>query len=248
VNITGGSSSGKITSDVYTIYLKNGTYHYNVSTTLKTYMPSYSGTFKLAGGNANQSISFMEVRYTVVFQEAGLPDGTQWYINGTSNISASSTVGNITLSLTNGTYGLEASNLSSYYAFHNRYNVTVSGSNLTEKVLYHPYSHIYGMLNPQNAVIKINGREISTINGRYSVTVTNGTYSVVVSSPGYSIFYRNLTIKAGTNISLNIILNRSTGSGSSTDKYGANDSYFIGSLVAVLAIAGIASVYSRRRH
>ena len=104
------------------------------------------------------------------------------------------------------------------------------------------------MLNPQSAVIKINGREISTLNGRYSVTVTNGTYSVVVSSPGYSIFYRNLTIKAGTNISLNIILNRSTGSGSSTDKYGANDTYFIGSLVAVLAIAGIASVYSRRRH
>ncbi len=248
VNITGGSSSGKITSDVYTIYLKNGTYYYNVSTTLKTYMPSYSGTFKLAGGNANQSISFMEVKYTVVFQEAGLPDGTQWYINGTSNISASSTVGNITLSLTNGTYELEVSNLSSYYAFHNQYNVTVSGSNLTEKVLYYPYSHIYGMLNPQNAVIKINGREISTLNGRYSATVANGTYSVVVSSPGYSIFYRNLTIKAGTNISLNIILNRSTGSGSSTDKYGANDTYFIGSLVAVLAIAGIASVYSRRRH
>ena len=54
------------------------------------YMPSYSGTFKLAGGNANPFISFMEVKYTVVFQEAGLPDGTQWYINGTSNISASS--------------------------------------------------------------------------------------------------------------------------------------------------------------
>jgi len=247
VNITGARSSGKLTSDTYTVYLPNGTYYYNISTTLKTYRPFYNGSFEVTGANIKQPTEFKAVKYTIIFKETGLPEGTRWYINGTTGINASSTDRNISLSLTNGTYYIDALNLSSFYAQVRQYKVTVAGSNITETVLFEAYSHIYVRLSPPGAILRIDGKEVNTTSGYFNAAVENGTYEIVVSMAGYTTYYQNLSIRGGNSTYLNISLNRSLNPQANPFRTNPDSYYYVGSLVAIISLAGIGALYARRR-
>ena len=247
VNITGGRSSGKISTDNYTVYLQNGTYYYNVSTTLKTYSPSYTGSLNISGSDTTQQVVFREVEYSIAFSEAGLPNGTPWNITSHQNVSASSTTSNLTLYVPNGTYYFYISTSPSYYLLQYEYNITVSGSNITETLIFMPYSYIHGSVNPADSTVEIDGKAVNVTNGEFTVKVRNGSYYVVASLPNYSTYYRNISLKSGTDYYLNISLNLSTGSQTVKIKPSSADFYFIGGLVAILAASTSAGLISRRR-
>ena len=247
VNITGKSSSGRITGSEYTVYLPNGTYYYNVSTTLKIYRPSYNGSLKVSGEGAIQNVQFSEVRYNITFSETGLGPGTIWYVNSTSGISSSSSGNSTNLSVTNGTYPFSVSSNSSYYEKQPEYNVTVSGSNVTEAVVFIHYSYIHGKISPSNAILEINGKTVNVTGGSFNISVKNGTYYIFASLNGYSPYAKNITISSVTYVNINISLNISVNPQAVTPKTSGNDLYYMGGLVAVIAIFGLAGLLSRRR-
>jgi hypothetical protein len=247
INITGRSSSGKISGSVYTIYLPNGTYYYNISTTLKIYRPSYNGSLKVAGEEATQNVQFRQIKYSIIFNETGLGTGIVWYVNSTTGISSSSSGNSINFEVTNGTYLFSVSSRSSYYEMQSEYNLTVSGSNLTETVVFIHYSYIYGKISPSNATLEINGKTVNVTGGSFNISVRNGTYYISASLNGYSTYAKNITISSGQQMYLNITLNVSVNPQEVTHKTSASDIYYMGGLVAVIAIFGLAGLLARRR-
>jgi hypothetical protein len=247
VNITGIESSGKITTGNYTLYLQNGTYYYNVSTALKIYRPSYAGSFIISGSGDTDHVVFREVTYSIAFTETGLQNGTMWNISSHQNISASSNGTNLTIHVPNGTYYFYVSTSPLYYPLQYEYNITVSGSNLTETLTFRAYAFITGSVNPADSTVIIDGKMVNVTDGKFNVKVKNGSYSVVASFPSYSTYYRNISLNSGTHYYLNISLNQSTNPQTVISKPSSEDFYFIGALVAVLALFALAGLISRWR-
>ena len=104
VNLSNGMSL-KSTGNSIAFYEINGTYYYNISTSDHIYSPSVSsGHFTVQGYSVSISVKFSKVEYKITFEEHGLPYGTMWYVNLSNGPSYSSAHGNISLSVTNGTY------------------------------------------------------------------------------------------------------------------------------------------------
>ena len=247
VNITGRSSSGKITSGNYTVYLPNGTYYYNISTTLKTYSPSYHGSVIISGSALTQHIKFSELRYSIEFGQTGLPGGTMWNISSTSGISNTSSGRNLTLYVTNGTYNLYVSTIDTYYPLLAEYNVTVSGSNLTETLIFMPYSYIHGSVNPSGSLVEINGKALNVTDGKFNLKVRNGSYYIVASMDSYNTYYGNISLDSGSNYYINITLTQSVISQTAKEKPSSADLYYMGSLVAIIVAFAFAGLIARRK-
>ena len=247
VNITGRSSSGKITSGNYTVYLPNGTYYYNISTTLKTYSPSYHGSVIISGSALTQHIKFSELRYSIEFGQTGLPGGTMWNISSTSGISNTSSGRNLTLYVTNGTYNLYVSTIDTYYPLQAEYNVTVSGSNLTETLIFMPYSYIHGSVNPSGSLVEINGKALNVTDGKFNLKVRNGSYYIVASMDSYNTYYGNISLDSGSNYYINITLTQSVISQTAKEKPSSADLYYMGSLVAIIVAFAFVGLIARRK-
>jgi len=84
--------------------LANGSYGYGVgSDDHAFYAPG--GTFAVDGAATSVPVAFRPAdRYTVTFNETGLPHGKLWFVNVSGSPTLSSTGGNITTSLYNGSY------------------------------------------------------------------------------------------------------------------------------------------------
>jgi hypothetical protein len=247
VNITGRSSSGKITTGNYTVYLSNGTYYYSVSTTFKTYNSLYNGTLNIDGSNTTQNVMFREIIYRIEFSQTGLPIGTEWNISGYSGIYNYSSGHNLTLYVSNGTYFLSVSTIPSYYPLQSVYDITVSGANLTETVIFRPYSYINGSVNPANSAVEINGKAVNISDGKFDLKVRNGSYYIVASLTNYTTYYGNISLISGVHYYLNISLNRSVITQTLKEKPSGEDFYFMGGLVAVIVLFAMVCVIARRR-
>ncbi|MGC8995827.1 MAG: hypothetical protein ACP5JT_03995 [Thermoplasmata archaeon] len=196
VNVTSGSITTPYSSTSSTITFQemNGTYNYTISTVNKDYSPSpSSGSFTVNGKDVKISISFILITYYAIFFENGLPNGTAWYINISSQgISQKSTSTLNVISLPNGTYHYTVASVNkSYYPIPNSGNITISGKNVYITIIFKLKT--YNVTFKENGLptgtywyLNISGNGISTSlksNNYYiNTSLPNGTYNFVPGS------------------------------------------------------------------
>lgn len=96
-------------------YFSNGTYSYSIYTSNKVYSPvKTTGTFIVSGNGVIINVQFVQTKFSVVFNETGLPANTAWYVN-ISGRSFSSSTSDIVIYLSNGTYSYTISSSNPSY-------------------------------------------------------------------------------------------------------------------------------------
>ncbi|AKA47837.1 hypothetical protein IX51_00655 [uncultured archaeon] len=123
-------------------------------------------------------------RYNITFTGQNLPAGTEWYINVSGANHVSSTSGNISLDLPNGTYGYTFASGSPYFSGGNA-TLDVRGSGMTIPVHFTPLFAVSvnaGAL-PAGSLWYINFtspggffRNVSGTSGTLTAILPNGTY------------------------------------------------------------------------
>ena len=114
----------------------NGSYPYYVPA-LNGYKASpSSGTVNVAGGGITVVVDFIQLAYTIWFNESGLEPGAAWYVN-ISSASFRSTSSSIAITEYNGWYYYTTS-ASGYTASPSSGNVYVNGANQTENIYFTP--------------------------------------------------------------------------------------------------------------
>lgn len=218
--------------------LANGTYQYTAS--LAGSDKIVQGTIKIAGTDSQVNVLFPVKTYEVKFTESGLPNGTVWFVNG-SSLSGRSQNNSVIFSLPSGNYSFTVSNTSLFYTVNYSFNIHVQ-SNSTYEVEFYHWAYISGSVLPANASLEINGKAIRLNSGNFNITVAAGNYSVKASSPGYKSFSSNITVKAGQTIKLNIDL-KSARANNPILEY----ALYAGIALAVIIILSVLTLIMRRR-
>jgi hypothetical protein len=146
VDATPGTPGNYSAQTTVTFYDQNGKYTYTVRTTDPAYAPTSStatGPFTVSGAPAYVSVVFIELNFTVTFNQTGLLVG-HWYVNIT-NYTTGATVadGNVLAgspylaNLSNGTYLYSAAAGNPKYAWiHTTNSFVVDGGALAENVTF----------------------------------------------------------------------------------------------------------------
>ncbi len=191
LNLTGMVSSGPVTTSAYTAYLADGNYTYSVASGDKSYEPSaLSGAFTVNGANVSETLTFLEVTYSVTFTESGLPSGTTWYVNLSNGSSFSSSTSTVTFNAPNGSYQYTvASMVATYTPSVNSGSFTVDGAAVSESVSFSlvTYSVTFtesGLPSGTTWYVNLSGGMGSSSSTTSSITfnLSNGSYSYSVSS------------------------------------------------------------------
>jgi len=127
-----------------TIRLPNGTYTYSTEP-IPGYLGARSGTFVVAGSPRPLYFDFPAARFTVTFQETGLPVGQEWWVE-VGNETIYSSNASIPFSEPNGTYRYHVS--AGEFGFRhsdNPWPVRVRGGAVTVDVAYRP---VHGAASP----------------------------------------------------------------------------------------------------
>lgn len=125
--VTLGSVPQTSTSNNIGFSMPNGTYDFTISAISGYHASIYSGTTTVNGNNIETSISWVQIKYQVTFDQTGLPSGAEWWVNLTGGDSYRSTASSLTIDLPNGTYGYTAS-AGGYTSTPSSGNVSVSGA------------------------------------------------------------------------------------------------------------------------
>lgn len=129
VNLSNGKSFNSQSSSIV-LFEVNGTYTYKIATSDKSYRAD-GGDLAINGANSTERVVFIEVKYSITFEESGLPSGSDWYLNITGVVSSgpisSSTY---TVGLINGTYSYSVTTTSKGYQFTGN-SFSVNGNSVT---------------------------------------------------------------------------------------------------------------------
>jgi len=117
------------------ITLPNGTYDYVASPSDANY-DSVRGNFSVSGANVSIQIRFSQVLYSVTFTEAGLPTGTEWWVNLTGQGETNSTGRSLIVEVPNGSYAFQAGSRNQSYDATGGM-ILVNGSSKTRTVSFH---------------------------------------------------------------------------------------------------------------
>ncbi|MEM4104740.1 MAG: hypothetical protein QXF80_07085 [Thermoplasmatales archaeon] len=253
VNLSDGIDSGAITGTSYSFSLPNGTYSYTITTIDKTFSPSpSSGSFTVNGAAVSESVTFMEVVYSVTFTETGLTAGSTWSVTlGTT--TQSSNTSTITFTEPNGSYSYSISGISGYRANAYRGTVMINGSSVSISVVWSiiTYPIIISETGIPNGTtwtvtlsgIAFNGDQINTTLSSTTNSITfnepNGTYSFTVHLPsGYtsSSAKGSITV-SGTSATAKITIQSQTN----------YLSYIIVVVIVVVIIAAVITVTRRKK-
>ncbi|OWP57180.1 MAG: hypothetical protein B2I17_02040 [Thermoplasmatales archaeon B_DKE] len=194
INTTGGQTF-KTSTRILSIQLANGSYLYFIYTADKRFAPSsYSGDFLISGINLTFSVSFTEVKYSVSFNETGLPVGDSWYLNITGMPSSGQVYDtSYSAKLPNGSYSYEVStsnklylaNTSEFVVGGSRVTINVKFVPVTYKVVFYARSENPHALNPPAGIpwyVNItNGQNLQSTSNNISFYEPNGSYSYNVS-------------------------------------------------------------------
>ncbi len=190
VNISGVPSSGPIKTSSFSVYLLNGTYDYTIAIADKNYEPStISSTLNVNGSNQKVNIVFTEIKYNLTFKETGLPAGTKWSVSSNATGTAKTTASYYSFMLPNGTYQFSvSSSLATYSAQQKVYDVNISGSNVTESILFIPVTFNVtitesGLGQGISWSINVSGKLYTAVSGQnIYLLLQNGTYFFTVSN------------------------------------------------------------------
>jgi YVTN family beta-propeller protein len=183
-----------VTSTTGTVHftVTNGTYLYAVPAVPGYTASPNSGNAKVSGGSVTKAITFTPAltgRYSVTFNETGLPAGTSWSVvfNGSTSSSATSSIVINNVVNNTGGYAYTVSSITGYTASPTSGSIPVTGGNAYRTITFTPAAP-----------------------GRYSVTFTE---SGLKSGTNWSVLFNSTTTmySTTTTIVINGLLNSTGG-------------------------------------
>jgi hypothetical protein len=239
--------------------LVNGTYPYSIVPIAGFTLPSYQGTLEVAGQAVSLTFDWSWFVFPVAFSTVGLPNGVPWSVSilstsGTPGGNVSSSGGNATVELANGSYDFAVSVGSRYEAVSGADSFAVLGVATGIEVQFVlRYGYLVGSVHPATASVDVNGTSLALQpNGAFNTSLDPGRYLVIASGPGYVTYDDNVTITPGNATALSVRLVPSASptptptSSGSTSPLGVLPWYAWGA-IALVVVAGIAIALSRRR-
>lgn len=215
VNLTNGKTL-KTENESVSLMLPNGTYHYTLSVTDKTFEPSFmESTFVVNGSSVSMNIPFKMVVYNVTLSLSTVPVKTYWslYINGKNTSTFS--VPDVHINLPNGSFSYTVNVWNHIYRSTSG-NFTVKGQNLAVGV--HVTMMRY-MVNVKETGLPLsslwyfnlsNGEKLYSSSNIVSVELTNGTYDYVLGSSNSSfhpLFSTGMIRVSGSNVTVTVVFN-----------------------------------------
>lgn len=190
VNITTTSQSlfEPYTTSTISINELNGTYSFTVATNYKTDKPNpSSGTFTVAGNAYSVDISFIVVKYNVVFNETGLPTGSNWGVT-LNGVHYNTTSDQDIFTEPNGSYTFNVTTYPNYYSpIPLTGVVNVSGSGVFSLITFHEDIKVQfnetGLPIGTEWSIMMAGSTGNSNTSTMLFFVFNGTYTYTVSPP-----------------------------------------------------------------
>lgn len=185
VNLSNGMKANS-TNDITSLDLPNGTYHYTIGSSDKSYTHP-GGTFTVAGTQGYEYIYFKLLVYQVKFSESGIPPSSEWYITAAGNNSGPLSPGSSFIqNLTNGTYTYSATCTNSSY-LSNSGTFTVSGKSLNITVHFNTSYTVQFVETGLGTGIKwfvnlSDGQSLSGFGTSLSTNLPNGHYTYTVAS------------------------------------------------------------------
>lgn len=182
VNVSGTNYSSN--SGLLDLHLPNGTYSFSAHAVVGYQLLSGSGNVTVDGSNAFGTVVYGKL-FSVTVLVHGLFSGTAWEMNlGGKNYSSS--LGNISVSLLNGSYKFSVFPVAGYILGTKSGYVTVDGSNATLVLnftrLYQVTVKEEGLPAGQEWSVSVNGGVFHSKSSEISFNLTNGSYSFVASS------------------------------------------------------------------
>jgi YVTN family beta-propeller protein len=200
VSLNGSIESSTLASILFNE--TNGTYPYVVSNVSGYRLNPPNGSVTVFGSTVTQAVDFGEY-FTVMFQEAGLPGGTNWSValNGSRE---SSTMTTISFEETNGTYHFTVSEVSGYQLNPENGSITVSGSAVTQSVGFGEDFRVAfqetGLPGGTNWSVTLNGTTVAGTASSLSFAELNGSYKYSIGAvSGYAVGSTNGTLKVSGN-------------------------------------------------
>ena len=153
--------------DTITFKVPNGTYSYSIGSISGYTVSPQSGTVTVKDANVSVSITFTQIKYSIIFKENGLPSGTLWFIklNGTTHNSTTNT---ITITEPNGSYSYTIETPISggtgiqYVLSQSTGTLTVNGADININVPYTTQYYLTMIASPSN------GGTVSPSSGWYN--------------------------------------------------------------------------------
>lgn len=165
----------------------NGTYNYVVGSVTGYHATAVSGSVTVEGSGVSIQITFVITTYSVEFSEQGLPSGTFWYVNLTSETGSSlqrnlsSQAGSVATTLPNGTYYYSvASGNKSFFALGSKF--IVSGSTVYESIYFQLATYpitFEGLGLPAGIQwnLSIEGKTYQSTSDKITLSLPNGSYT-----------------------------------------------------------------------
>ncbi|MEM4058071.1 MAG: thermopsin [Thermoplasmata archaeon] len=174
------------TSQYMTIYLGNGTYHYQIENVSGYVSDIKSGIVIIAGKNIEVNITWTVIVYNVIFREYGLTLPIKWVVelNGTKEYSLNST---IIFSEPNGSYYFSVFPIYNYITNDSAGTVVVNGQNIIIPIIWE--QRVFnvsfletGLYNSTEWYITINNQTESSNMSIILFKLPNGTYMFSVGT------------------------------------------------------------------
>ncbi len=216
-NVTLDGTVESSTSPSITFSVTDGSYSYSIGAIAGYTSLSTSGTLYVNGSNVSKSVSFSPTTYIITFAESGLQNGTVWSVTLNGTVKSSSS-GNITFNVPNGTYPYSIAPVPGYSVISALgYNetsgsITVSGYNIKYPLSFlRSKGYFLAEVNPVNATLYINGtayQRTGVLFGLpagnsggieveyFNVSLGPGTYQVKISAPGYLTYKTTITMSS----------------------------------------------------
>ena len=184
--------------------LANGSYSYTVQTSAPGYLAPPPGTLWVHGGGS-ASVTFLPVDYAVTFTENGLNAGTNWSVNLSGDLRASSTP-TISFSEPNGVYSFTVVAINGYHPTPSAGSVIVAGADPTPIPISFSSTWIYRVIFHESGLpvgtgwsVAIGSQFASSLTDDVELDEPNGTYGYVVQAvPGFTTTYSGILTVAGT--------------------------------------------------
>jgi len=135
VTLNGVTNSTTGSSAYVDFSIKNGNYSYSINIAPDWTASPSSGTLDVSGNPVNQTITFTEVLYKIIFVETGLPSGTAWIIN-INGVPYPTTNGTVILTEHNGSYSYSAESMPGYTASPASGTVALGYNDVTVHIIY----------------------------------------------------------------------------------------------------------------
>jgi hypothetical protein len=176
----------------------NGSYAFRVGEVPGWTVASFYGILTVTGGAVLETLHWIEVNYTVSFEENGLPNGTGWWINVSvvpglyfEELGSFSQGGTLNLTEPNGTFAFNATDAATSYRSQGG-SFQVDGLNATVTVLFTEVTYAVqvtavGLPTGTNWSISVGGHAAYSTGANLTLQEPNGTYPYVVGDvPGWT--------------------------------------------------------------